>query len=136
MVDDEYPGRHHKIYALCHHNLFIHQALLSCMKQPAFTMDVDDGDNEDMHEVVWDDDSEMMSAAVLIVVNNNIAIMNLMMLARQEQEDQDRMQMINDLMTPNQDYRRQPRQAQKLVYFVIVKLFGAFKGIFSVFQVI
>lgn len=58
-------------------------------------------DNNDMDEVLdWDDDddSEMMAAAVLVVVNNNVAIMNMMMLAHQEQEDQDRMRMINDVI--------------------------------------
>ena len=77
-------------------------------------MDDNGSDNNDMHEVDRDDDSEMMAAAVLVVVNNNIAIMNMMMLARQEQEDQDRMRMINNVMMPNQDYRRQPRQAKAL----------------------
>jgi hypothetical protein len=80
-------------------------------------MDNDGSDNNDMDEVLdWedDDDSEMMAAAVLVVVNNNVAIMNMMMLAHQEQEDQDRMRMINDVITPNQDYRRQPRQAKAL----------------------
>jgi hypothetical protein len=78
-------------------------------------MDDNDSDNDDIHEVDWDDDSEMMMAAsVLIVVNNTAAIMNMMMLACQEQADQDQMQMINDIMMPNQDYRRQPRRAKAL----------------------
>ena len=58
-------------------------------------MDDNDSDNDDIHEVDWDDDSEMIAASVLIVVNNTAAIMNMMMLACQEQADQDRMQMTS-----------------------------------------
>jgi hypothetical protein len=57
----------------------------------------------------------MMAASVLIVVNNKAAIMNMTMLACQ-QADQDRMRMINNVMMPNQDYRRQPRRAKALFH--------------------
>ena len=71
--------------------------------------------NDDMHEVDWDDDSEMMAAAALVlVVNNNVGIMNMMMLACQEHADQDQIWMINNVMMPNQDYRRQARLAKAL----------------------
>ena len=74
-------------------------------------MDDNQRNNDDMHEADWDYDSEMMAASVLIVVNNNVAIMNMMMLSWL----QDRMRMINNVMMPNQDYRRQPRQSKALL---------------------
>jgi hypothetical protein len=56
----------------------------------------------------------MAAAALVLVVNNNVGIMNMMMLACQEYADQDQIWMINNVMMPNQDYRRQSRLAKAL----------------------
>ena len=78
-------------------------------------MDDDDAPrHHDIHAVDWDDDTDMMAAAVLVVVNTNTAIMNRIMLAHQEQQEHKRLQLMNDILTPNQAYRHQPRQPKAI----------------------
>jgi hypothetical protein len=63
--------------------------------------------HDDIHRVDWDDDTDMMAAVVLIIVNNNTEIMNRITHAHQEQQ---LIQLMNDILMPNQAYRHQPRQ--------------------------
>ena len=80
-----------------------------------FTMDDDDAPRHyDIHAVDWDDDTDMMAAAVLVVVNTNTAIMNRIILAHQEQQEHERLQLMNDILTPNQAYRHKPRQPKAI----------------------
>ena len=85
-----------------------------------FTMvDADNNDTAhhhyDVHAVDWDDDTDMMAAAVLVVVNTNTAIMNCCIeLAHEEQQEQVQLQLMNDILTPNQAYRHKPRQPKAI----------------------
>jgi hypothetical protein len=80
-------------------------------------MDDDDAPrHHDIHAVDWDDDTDMMAAAVLVVVNTNTAIMNRIILAHQELQEHERLQLMNDILTPNQAYRHQPRRPPKAVF--------------------
>ena len=79
-----------------------------------FTMDDNDTHHDDIHAGYWDDETDMMAAAALVVVNANSAIMNCIVLAYAEQQEQERLQLRNDILTPNQAYRHQPRQPKAI----------------------
>ena len=77
-------------------------------------MDDDSTGDDDIHAVDWDDDTDMMAAAVLVIANMNEVMMDSIMDAYEQEQERERIQLMEDILTPSQAYRHQPRRPKAI----------------------